>query len=130
MRSYDLVFDSFIVHFYSMVGIVAPENEKIFHSKLLRFAPAQFEARLLNLVPSFECLSIEHIKDFLVVNLEKRTVNIDSFSTSRALSLRKDFTNRSNCQANIINLGHLYFASSFLSFSFFVLVALHCVCLA
>ena len=27
MRSYDLVLDTFIVHFYSMFGIVAPENE-------------------------------------------------------------------------------------------------------
>ena len=27
MRSYDLVFDTFIVHFYSMISVIAPENE-------------------------------------------------------------------------------------------------------
>ena len=85
---------------------------------------------MLNLVPSFKCLSIEHIEDFLVVDLEKRAVNVDSFGASGSLSLRKDFSNSSDRQANIIYLGHLHFASPFLAFLLFVLIAFHCVCLA
>ena len=130
MRSYDLVLDTLIVHFYSMIGIVAPENEKVFDCELLCFAPAQLQTRLLNLVPSFKCLSIEHIEDFLVVNLQERAVNVDGFRASRSFSLRKDFSNSSDCQANIIYLGHLHFASSFLAFLLFVFVAFHSVCLA
>ena len=41
MRGDDLILDAFIIHFYGMIGIVAPENEKVFNCELLRFAPAQ-----------------------------------------------------------------------------------------
>ena len=104
MRRHDLVFDTFIVHFYSMVCVVAPENKQILDSKLLRLAPAQFKACLLNFALSFQCLSIEHVEDFLVVDLKERAVNIDSLSASGSLSLRKDFSDSSDCQANIIYL--------------------------
>jgi len=69
--SNNLVFDSLVIQLDCMFSIVAAEDKEIFDSKLVLLAPSDFESSLVNFALTFQCFSVQKIKDLFVINLEE-----------------------------------------------------------
>ena len=74
-----------------------------------------------------QSLGIQQVKDFLVVNLQERCIDVDCLRLFGGLSLCKHLFDSADCQSVLSKLVvDLDFAGSFLTFTLFILVTFHC----
>ena len=82
VRSNHFVFDSFIVQQNGVLSVVASEYEQVFNGELITLAPANFETRVMFAAFDvvLECLRVEQVKHFFVVNLKERAIYGETLS--------------------------------------------------
>ena len=132
MGRYDFILDAFVVHLDCMLSIVTSEHEQVLHCELLSLGPSQLQTGLLHFRFPLECLCIQKVKHFLIVDLQERAVDIHRLGFLSLLCLAEHLMNRAHCQPIVRPkiTSYLHLASTFLPLALLVLVALHRVCLA